>query len=76
MGGANKKSGGRDGFVMATCFWLGEIVNHDRVSGGCSRSTGLEGFCSQDAVRVAGCEMALDVESVVDSGMHRQEALS
>jgi hypothetical protein len=35
-----------------------------------------ERFVSQDAERAAGCEMALDVESVLDGGMSGQEALS
>ena len=34
-----------------------------------------ERFVSEDAERVAGGEMALDVECVVDSGVNRQEAL-
>jgi hypothetical protein len=32
-------------------------------------------FVSEDAERVAGCEMALDVECVVDNGVNGQEAL-
>ena len=35
----------------------------------------LERFVSEDAERAAGCEMALDVEGVVDGGVNRQEAL-
>jgi hypothetical protein len=35
----------------------------------------LECFVSEDAKRAAGCQMALDVESVVDGGVNRQEAL-
>jgi hypothetical protein len=35
----------------------------------------LERFFSEDAERAAGCEMALDVEGVVDGGVNRQEAL-
>jgi hypothetical protein len=34
-----------------------------------------ERFVSEDAERAAGCEMALDVESVLDGGVNRQEAL-
>jgi hypothetical protein len=30
---------------------------------------------SEDAERAAGCEMALDVECVVDRGVNRQELL-
>ena len=35
-----------------------------------------ERFVSEDAERAAGCEMALDVESVLDGGVNGQEALS
>ena len=35
-----------------------------------------ESFFSEDAERAAGCEMALDVESVLDDGVNGQEALS
>jgi hypothetical protein len=35
-----------------------------------------ESFFSEDAERAARCEMALDVESVLDSGVNGQEALS
>jgi hypothetical protein len=34
-----------------------------------------ERFVSEDAERAAGCELALDVESVLDGGVNRQEAL-
>jgi hypothetical protein len=44
---------------------------------GCgSSSPRLESFFSEDAERAAGCEMALDVERVVDGGVNGQEALS
>jgi hypothetical protein len=44
---------------------------------GCgSSSPRLESFFSEDAERAAGCEMALDVESVLDDGVNGQEALS
>jgi hypothetical protein len=35
-----------------------------------------QGVLSEDAERAAGCEMALDVESVLDGGVNGQEALS
>jgi hypothetical protein len=35
----------------------------------------LERFVSEDAKRATGCQMALDVESVLDGGVNRQEAL-
>ena len=34
-----------------------------------------ERFISEDAERAAGCEMALDVERVLDGGVNRQELL-
>src|SRR5690242_13099824 len=46
------------------------------VSGSSSRAPRPEGFLSEDAERAAGCEMALDVESVLDGRMNGQEALS
>jgi hypothetical protein len=47
------------------------VLNLRRGSG----SPRLESFFSEDAVCVAGCEMALDVESVLDGGVNGQEAL-
>jgi hypothetical protein len=51
-------------------------------SGGANLGSGRGGgfpcperFVSKDAERVAGCEMALDVEGVEDRGVNRQEAL-
>jgi hypothetical protein len=44
-------------------------------SGRGSSSPRPEGFLSEDAERTAGCEMALDVESVLDGGVNGQEAL-
>jgi hypothetical protein len=51
-------------------------------SGGANSGSGRGGgfpcperFVSKDAERVAGCEMALDVEGVEDRGVNRQEAL-
>jgi hypothetical protein len=44
---------------------------------GCGRSPPrVERFVSEDSERGAGCEMALDVESLVDGGVSGQEALS
>jgi hypothetical protein len=44
---------------------------------GCgSSSPRPESFFSEDAERAAGCEMALDVESVLDDGVNGQEVLS
>jgi hypothetical protein len=44
-------------------------------SGRGSSSPRLERFVSEGAERAARCEMALDVEGVVDGGVNRQEAL-
>jgi hypothetical protein len=35
----------------------------------------LERFASENAERVAGCEMTLDVENVVDGGVNEEDAL-
>jgi hypothetical protein len=44
---------------------------------GCGSSFACpERFASKDAERVAGCEMALDIEGVLDDGVSGQEALS
>ena len=43
---------------------------------GCGRSPPhLERFVSEDSERGAGCEMALDIESVVDDGVSGEETL-
>jgi len=43
---------------------------------GCGRSPPrVERFVSEDSERCAGCEMALDVESVGDGGVSGEEAL-
>ena len=44
-------------------------------SGRGSSSPRPEGLLSEDAEGAAGCEMALDVEGVLDGGVNRQEAL-
>jgi hypothetical protein len=41
-----------------------------------SGSPGPEGVLSKDAERAAGCEMALDIESVLDGGVNGQETLA
>ena len=45
-------------------------------SGRSSRAPRLESFHSEGAKRATGCEMALDVEGVLDGGVNGQEALS
>jgi hypothetical protein len=35
----------------------------------------LERFAPEDAERVAGCQVALDVETLVDGGVNRREPL-
>jgi hypothetical protein len=43
---------------------------------GCGRSPPrLKRFASEDSERGTGCEMALDIESVVDCGVSGEEAL-
>ena len=49
--------------------------NASSSSGGGGGSPRPESFFSEDAERAAGCEMALDVESVLDGGVNGQEAL-
>jgi hypothetical protein len=44
-------------------------------SGGGRSPPRLERFASEGAERGAGCEMALDIKSVVDGGVSREEAL-
>ena len=47
-------------------------------SGSCRRCGSPSGECraSKDAEGVPGCEVALGVEGIVDSGMNRQKVLS
>jgi hypothetical protein len=64
-----------DGAVTRTEFGRSQLevpVFGLRRGGGSPRP---QRFVSEDAERVAGCEMALDVEGVVESGVNRQEAL-
>jgi hypothetical protein len=61
------------GAVTRTEFWSREDrkIGGPRLdSGRGSSSPRMERFVSEDAVRVAGCEMALDVESVLDGGVN------
>ena len=60
---------------MQTEFGRSKIGKSDSDSGRGGGSPGPEGVISRDAERAAGCEMALDVESVVDGGVNGQEAL-
>jgi hypothetical protein len=41
----------------------------------CGHSPRLERLLSEDSERGAGCEMALDIESVLDGGVSGEEAL-
>ena len=52
-----------------------KIGSPNSVSGCGSSLPRPESFFSEDAERAAGCEMALDVESVLDDGVNGQEAL-
>jgi acylphosphatase len=65
-----------NGVVTGTIFGRARIVSRTSGSGRRSSSPRPEGFLSQDAERAAGCEMALDIESVLEGGMNRQESLA
>ena len=65
----------RSGVVTRTEFGraqFGSPSSGSRRGGGSPRP---ERFVSEDAERAAGCEMALDIERVLDSGVNRQESL-
>jgi hypothetical protein len=64
-----------DGAVTRTEFGRSQSGSPSFGSCGCRSSPRLERFFSEDAVRVAGGEMALDVEGVLDGGVNGQEAL-
>ena len=64
-----------DGVVTRTEFGrvkIGSLSSGSRRGGGSPRP---ERLISEDAERAAGCEMALDVERVLDGGVNRQELL-
>jgi hypothetical protein len=63
------------GTVTRTEFGRAQFAIPSSGSGRGGGSPRPQRFVSEDAERVAGCEMALDVECVVDSGVNRQEAL-
>jgi hypothetical protein len=75
--GATRGSGawGAGGAVTGTEFGRAKIGKPSSDSGHGGGSPCPERFVSEDAERAAGCEMALDVESVLDGGVNRQEAL-
>ena len=60
-----------------TPTWIGAArrLEGPLASGRGGGSPRPERLVSQDAERAAGCEMALDVERVVNGGVNRQEAL-
>jgi len=64
-----------NGAVTRTEFGRAKIRELSSDSGYGGGSPRLERFVSEDAERAAGCEMALNVESVLDGGVNRQEAL-
>jgi len=63
---------------VVTPTWIGAALGLEGAltSGRGGGSPRPERFVSEDAERAAGCEMALDVESVLDGGVNGQEALS
>jgi fluoride exporter len=63
------------GVVTRTSFWQCESRRIELVLGCRSGSPRLERFASEDAERVAGREVALNVEVVVDGGVNGQKAL-
>ena len=60
----------RKGAVTRTEFGRLNIGEPNSDSGRSGGSPRPEGFFAEDAERAAGCEMALDVESVLDGGMN------
>ena len=66
---------GLDGLVTRTEFGRAKIGKPSSDSGHGGGSPCPERFVSEDAERAAGCEMALDIESVLDGGVNIQEAL-
>jgi hypothetical protein len=67
---------GHGGVVTRTKFSRARVGYPGPGSGGGGGSPSPECFVSEDAERAAGCEMALDIESVLDRGVNRKEALS
>jgi hypothetical protein len=65
----------RAGAVTRTKFGRVKIGSLSSGSGRCGGSPRPERFVSEDAERAAGCEMALDIERVLDGGVNRQESL-
>jgi hypothetical protein len=65
----------RAGAVTRTEFGPAQFGSPSSGSGRGGGSPRLIRFFSEDAEGVTGCEMALDVESVVDGGLNRQKAL-
>ena len=63
------------GAVTRTEFGHLNIGEPDSDSGRGGSSPRPEGFLAEDAERAAGCEIALDVESVLDGGVNGQEPL-
>jgi hypothetical protein len=64
-----------DGRCHANRIWPTKIGKPDSGSDRSGGSPRPERFVSEDAKRAAGCEMALDVECVVDGGVNGQETL-
>ena len=64
-----------DGVVTRTKFGRVKIGSLSSGSGRGGGSPCPERFVSEDTERAARCEMALDVERVLDGGVNRQESL-
>ena len=69
------RAGVDSGVVTRTKFGRVKIGSLSSGSGRGGGSPRPERFVSEDAERAAGCEMALDVERVLDGGVNRQESL-
>jgi hypothetical protein len=72
------KTSARPSRGVVTRTWLCRKESRGlTLSSGCGRCPPiLEGFASEDAERVTGDKMALDVERIVDGGMNGQETVA
>jgi hypothetical protein len=65
-----------NGLCYRNLIWRWGFRSRGSGSGSGGRSPRLDRFTSEDAERAVGYEMASNVESVMNGGMTRQEALS
>ena len=69
------RSSNTKGAVTGTEFGRAKIVELNSDSGCGGGPPRPKRFVSEDTERATGCEMTLDVESVLHGGVNRQEAL-